>query len=127
MAKKEFTYRGKNPAQLKELSIKELAEIVPTRIRRTLLRGFTDQEKIFIKKLRSGDKKLKTHCRALPILPEMFDKTIMIYNGKMFVEILIRPEMIGHVLGEFSLTRKNVGHSSPGVGATKSSAHASSR
>ena len=36
----------------------------------------------------------------------------------------IQPEMIGHFLGEFAQSRKRVGHSSPGVGATRSSANA---
>ncbi|MBT7903540.1 30S ribosomal protein S19 [Candidatus Woesearchaeota archaeon] len=123
MAKKEFTYRGKSPADLQALSLKELAEIMPAGIRRRLSRGFTESQRVFLQKLHSGEKSIKTHCRDMPILPEMFNQTIGIHNGKQFVEIIIQPEMIGHYLGEFALTRKNVGHSSPGVGASKSSAN----
>jgi len=46
-----------------------------------------------------------------------------VHNGQGFVEIEVRPEMIGHYLGEFALTRRNVAHSGPGVGATRSSKH----
>ena len=47
------------------------------------------------------------------------------FNGKEFVLVNIEREMIGHLLGEFSLTRKKVGHNSPGVGATRSSSNIS--
>ncbi|MEJ2296768.1 MAG: ribosomal protein S19 family protein [Candidatus Lokiarchaeota archaeon] len=40
---------------------------------------------------------------------------------KMNKVVEIMPEMIGHYLGEFSLTRKRVQHGSPGIGATRSS------
>ena len=43
------------------------------------------------------------------------------YNGKLFEIVEIKPEMIGHYLGEFSLTRRRVQHGSPGIGATRSS------
>jgi small subunit ribosomal protein S19 len=52
----------------------------------------------------------------------MVNKQIKIHSGKVFEEVLIQPEMIGHYLGEFAMTRKKVSHSAPGIGATKSSA-----
>jgi small subunit ribosomal protein S19 len=55
------------------------------------------------------------------ILPFMVEKNIKVYNGKQFVQITIQPEMLGHYLGEFALTRSSVSHSAPGIGATKSS------
>ena len=45
-----------------------------------------------------------------------------IHNGKDYTQVQIIDEMIGHYLGELTLTRKKVGHSAPGIGATKSSA-----
>jgi len=125
MAKKEFFYRGKKLDELKKMSIKEFSQLVKSRARRTLLRGMTEPQKNFLEKIRKGEKKLKTHCRDMIIIPEMVNKTIMIHNGKAFVAILIKPEMLGHRLGEFALTRKSLAHSAPGVGATKSSASAS--
>ena len=61
------------------------------------------------------------------VIPEMVGITIKIYNGKAYEEILIAPEMVGHFLGEFSLTRRRVAHNAPGVGATRSSASVSVR
>ena len=121
MAKKEFTYYGKSLEELQKLSIKEFAEIAPARARRTLKRGLTDAQKILLKKIKKGESNIETHCRDMIILPEMANKTISVYNGKTFVKVMITTEMIGHYLGEFSLTRRRVQHGSPGIGATRSS------
>ncbi|MBR9677633.1 30S ribosomal protein S19 [Candidatus Woesearchaeota archaeon] len=128
MAKKEFTYKGKKLDELKQLDVKELAMLLPSeKKRRILTRGFTQQQKTLLKKIRAGEQNIKTHCRDMLVLPEMVGMTIRIHNGKDFVPIIIQDAMIGHYFGEFALTRKRVGHSAPGVGATKSSAHASVR
>jgi ribosomal protein uS19 len=55
------------------------------------------------------------------IFPEMVGLKIGVYNGRKFEIVEVKPEMIGHYLGEFSLTRVRVSHGSPGIGATKSS------
>ncbi len=52
----------------------------------------------------------------------MVGLTIGVYNGKDFVAVRITAEMLGHRLGEFSTTRRQVKHGAPGVGATRSSA-----
>lgn len=123
MAKKEFTYKGMSVDELKTLSAKEFAKVTTSRIRRSIERGLRPSQEAFMEKLRkSTGKTIKTHCRDMVILPEMIDRTIKVYNGKEFKELLIRPEMVGHVLGEFSLSRNRVAHSSPGVGASRSSA-----
>ena len=122
MAKKEFTFKGKTVTELQKLSLNELAQLLTARQRRTLKRGFTDQQKILIKKLRANEKNIETHCRDAVILPEMIGKTIKVYQGKEFIPVIIEPDMIGHCLGEFVLTRKKVSHSAPGIGATRSSA-----
>ena len=54
---------------------------------------------------------------------EFVGKTISVYSGQTFVPVEIKPEMIGHYLGEFAITRRGVAHSGPGVGATRSSKH----
>lgn len=122
MAKKVFTYKGKTLEELAKISINELAEMLPARQRRSLKRGFTDAQKILLEKIRSNEKNIETHCRDMIILPEMVGLTIKVYSGRIFVPIIIQPEMIGHYLGEFSLTRKKVAHSAPGIGATRSTA-----
>lgn len=126
MAKKEFQYRGKTLEELKKLSLEELAELLPARERRSIKRGLTHEEKKLLEKLEKKDK-VKTHAREMIILPSMVGKTIMVHNGKSFVDVHIQPEMIGMRLGQLALTRKRVQHSGPGVGATRSSAHVSVR
>ncbi len=122
MAKKEFTFKGKTAEELKKLSLNELAQLLTSRQRRTLKRGFTEQQKILLNKLRASEKNIETHCRDIIILPEMIGATIKVHQGKVFVPVVIEPDMIGHCLGEFALTRKKVAHSAPGIGATRSSA-----
>ena len=51
----------------------------------------------------------------------MVDKRIMVHSGQEWKAVDINIEMIGYRLGDFVLTRKRVQHSSPGLGATKSS------
>ncbi len=122
MAKKEFTYRGKTLEDLKKLSLNELAVLLPSRQRRSFKRGLIEQEKILLKDVRKNEPNIKTHCRDAIILPEMVGKTIKVHNGKEFIPVIIIEDMIGHYLGEFSMTRKKVMHSAPGIGATRSSA-----
>ncbi|MCF7866510.1 30S ribosomal protein S19 [Candidatus Woesearchaeota archaeon] len=126
MAKKIFTYKGKKLEELQTLSIKELADLFPARQRRKIKRGFSDQEKLFIEKVSKKDN-VKTQLRDMIVLPNMVGKTIKVHTGKEFSPVEIQPEMIGHYLGELILTRRKVGHSSPGVGATKSSGSVSVR
>ncbi|MBT4174926.1 30S ribosomal protein S19 [archaeon] len=130
MAKKEFTYRGKNLEELQKMDFTEFAKLSPSRQRRSITRGFNDMQKrllLKIGKAKKGEykKPIRTHCRNMIVLPLMVDMNIHIHNGKSFVNILIQPEMIGHYLGEFALTRQRLAHSAPGIGATKSSAAAS--
>ena len=122
MAKKEFTYKGKSIEELKRMSLNELSQLLTSRQRRSLKRGFTEQQKILLKKLRSNKKNIETHCRDIIIVPEMTGTIIKVYSGKEFVSVSIEPDMVGHRLGEFVLTRKKVQHSAPGIGATRSSA-----
>jgi small subunit ribosomal protein S19 len=124
MIKKAFTFRGKSLEELKELSMNELAELLPCNARRRIKR-FTDDEKKLLEKIKKSKKPVKTHLRTLVVLPFMVGKNIKVYNGKEFVDVVVIEEMIGHKLGEFSLTRRKVGHNAPGVGATRSSSNVS--
>ncbi|MFA4917373.1 MAG: 30S ribosomal protein S19 [Syntrophales bacterium] len=122
MALKEFKYRGKTLDDLKKMSLKEVALLLPSRERRKIKRGFTEAEKAFLDKLQSKSKKIETHCRDMVILPLMIGRMISIHTGKEFKDVEMTAEMIGHRLGEFALTRSRVSHNAPGIGATKSSA-----
>ena len=124
---KEILWKGKTPEEIKNLSLNEFADLIPARERRSIKRGFTDQQKIFLEKLRKGDKDPKTHCRDLIIIPEMLGKKIKVHSGKEFFMVVINEEKLGHRLGEFAVTRRRVAHSAPGIGATRSSAALSVR
>jgi len=53
---------------------------------------------------------IKTWARASQISPEMVGFTFGVHNGKIHVEVLVTEDMVGHRLGEFSLTRKFIRH-----------------
>ena len=121
--KKEFTYRGYTLEQLQKMSDEQLMNLFPARVRRKMKRGYNPEEIAFLEKMKKSDgsRPVRTHRREMVIMPSFVGKKIAIYNGKDFQEITVAPEMIGHFLGEFALTRRNVKHSGPGVGATRSS------
>jgi small subunit ribosomal protein S19 len=129
--KKEFTYRGFNMEQLNAMPLWPEGEeddfivgLLPSRVRRSLGRGLSVENEHFIERVaRSSTNTIRTHRRDVPILPQFVGRRIAIHNGQHFVEIDIKPEMIGHYLGEFAVTRRGVTHSGPGVGATRSSKH----
>lgn len=56
-------------------------------------------------------KPIKTWSRRSTILPEMLEMTFAVHNGKDFVPIYVTENMVGHKLGEFSITRLFRGHS----------------
>ncbi|MBD3259477.1 30S ribosomal protein S19 [Candidatus Woesearchaeota archaeon] len=116
---KEFSFRGKNLEELKQMGLNEFAELLPSNLRRSIKRGLTNQQVSLLNKIKNGKKKLKTHARDMVILPQMVDLKIQVHNGKTFEEIYILPEMIGHRLGEMVDTRKRIQHSAPGIGATR--------
>ena len=120
--KKEFTYRGFTLSEIKEMSLEEFTDLLPARQARTVSRGFSEQVQKFYDRLKKNpDLTVRTHRRDVLILPFMIGRKVSVHNGKEFKEIEIQPEMIGHYLGEFALTRRFGKHSGPGVGATRSS------
>lgn len=66
-----------------------------------------------IKKNNANGKKevIKTWSRRSTIFPDFIGHTIAVHNGKEFIPVYITEDMVGHKLGEFSLTRKFTGHS----------------
>merc|ERR1711912_208401 len=59
---------------------------------------------------------VKTHMRNMVIVPEMIGSVVGVYNGKNFINVEIKPEMIGHYLAEFSITYHPVQHGRGGKG-----------
>lgn len=124
---KEFSFRGKDLQELQAMSIEEFAGLVNSRARRSLQRGFDkkllkDVDKALeIKKSGKFPKPIRTHKRDAVILPVMVGLQFAVYNGKSFEIVEVTQEMLGHYLGEFSLTRKWISHGKAGIGATRSS------
>ena len=128
----DFKYRGKTLEELKSMDLKEFIELIPSRERRSLKRGFTEKQNRLLKKIDltldgKYKKPIKTHSRDMIIIPKMVGLTIYIHKGNGFEPVKIQPESIGLRLGHMTMTRKKVEHSSPGVGATRSSAAISAR
>lgn len=127
---KTFSYRGVDMDQLVKISQTELKRLFPARLRRKLNRGLKRKPQALLKKLRRAKKEagqmekpaiVKTHLRNMIVLPEMVGSIIGVYNGRVFNQVEVKAEMIGHYLGEFSITYKPVKHGRPGIGATHSS------
>lgn len=121
--KKEFKIRGKRVEELVGVDPEEYMDILPARARRTFKRGLTEDQMKLWQKIRAsdGNKVVRTHQRGMIILPDFVGKKVAVHNGKDFVQLSIAPEMVGHYLGEFALTRRFIKHGGPGVGATRSS------
>merc|ERR1712049_38536 len=127
---RKFTYRGVDLDQLLDMNNEQLMELFPCRVRRKISRGLKRKPMALIKKLRKKKKEcpvnekpdvVKTHLRNMIVVPEMTGSIVGVYNGKTFNQVEIKSEMIGHYLGEFSITYKPVKHGRPGIGATHSS------
>ncbi len=61
--------------------------------------------------LATGDKKpVKTWSRRSTVLPDFIGLTLAVHNGKQHIPVFVTENMVGHKLGEFSLTRTFKGH-----------------
>lgn len=59
---------------------------------------------------KKGNKVIKTWSRRSTIIPEFIGLTFAVHNGKKFIPVFVTDNMVGHKLGEFSLTRTYKGH-----------------
>jgi small subunit ribosomal protein S15e len=99
--------------RLLDLSSDQLRDVVHARARRRFNRGLKRKPMGLIKKLRKAKQEakpnekpdlVKTHLRNMIVVPEMIGSVIGIYSGKEFNQVEIKPEMVGHYLGEFSIS-----------------------
>ncbi len=85
---------------------------------RSLKKGPFVDEKLLkkINRLDSAGRKepIKTWARRSTISPEFIGHTFLVHNGKMFINVYVTEEMVGHKLGEFSPTRTFRGHGAKG-------------
>ena len=65
-----------------------------------------------VEKVNESEKKevIKTWSRRSTIYPIFVGHTFAVHNGKEFIPVYVTEDMVGHKLGEFSLTRKFGGH-----------------
>jgi len=127
---RKFTFRGVDLDALLDMSTDELVDMLTARARRRFQRGLKRKPLALIKKLRKAKKDVpagekpepvRTHLRNMIVVPEMIGSVIGVYNGKTFTQVEVKPEMIGHYLGEFSISYKPTRHGRPGIGASTSS------
>ena len=81
---------------------------------RSLKKGpFVDEhliDKVEAVRATSDKRPIKTWSRRSTILPEFIGLTIAVHNGKQHIPVFVTENMVGHKLGEFSLTRTFKGH-----------------
>ncbi len=91
---------------------------------RSLKKGPYVNEKLFrkVEKLNQMDRRepVKTWARGCTIVPEFVGHTLLVHNGKIFHNVFVTEDMVGHKLGEFSPTRLFRGHTT-GTKAQRSS------
>jgi small subunit ribosomal protein S19 len=121
---KEYNFRGKKIEDLKAMTIEEFSRMLTARERRTLKRGFTQQQKTLLDNIRKHPEEFhKTHVRDIIILPEMVGVKLGVFTGKEWFQLTVEPHMVGHRTGEFAIPIKRVRHSAPGIGASRGSKH----
>lgn len=81
---------------------------------RSLKKGPYVDERLFAKVQKainaSSHEPIKTWSRRCTIPPEFVGRTFDVHNGKNFLKVFVTEDMVGHKLGEFSLTRTFRGH-----------------
>ena len=81
---------------------------------RSLKKGPFVDEKLYLKvdaQNEAGERKpIKTWARACTIVPEFVGHTFQVHNGRVFNDVFVTEDMVGHKLGEFSLSRTFRGH-----------------
>ncbi len=81
---------------------------------RSLKKGPFVDEKLYQKVVRQKQQNrkvpIKTWARRCTIVPEFVGHTFQVHNGRAFLDVFVTEDMVGHKLGEFSLTRTFRGH-----------------
>jgi small subunit ribosomal protein S19 len=81
---------------------------------RSLKKGPYVDERLYrkVEKMETDGRRdpVKTWARACTIVPEFVGHTFQVHNGRHFVEVFVTEDMVGHKLGEFSITRTFRGH-----------------
>jgi small subunit ribosomal protein S19 len=108
---REFTYRGYTFEQLQSMSMDEFINLLPSRQRRSLHRGLPPEQRTLLEKAREAKEEIRKGNNVI----------VKTHVRKEFVPIEVKSEMMGHYLGEFSITNRPVKHGTPGIGSSRSS------
>ncbi|ESQ31606.1 hypothetical protein EUTSA_v10005643mg [Eutrema salsugineum] len=108
---KKFSFRGFNVEALLKMSNVDLAKLFNARVRRRFYRGLKKKPLILIKKLRKAKKEASVENKKKPEAVKTHLRNMII----KFNQVVIKPEMIGHYLAEFSMTCKKVNHYRPRI------------
>ncbi|CAR22404.1 putative 40S ribosomal protein S15 [Lachancea thermotolerans] len=121
---KSYSYKGVDLEKMLEMPTEEFVKLAPARVRRRFARGLSSKPAGLMKKLRAAKLAapenerpavVKTHLRNMIVVPEMIGSVVGVYNGKVFNQVEVKPEMVGHYLGEFSITYTPVRHGRAGA------------
>ena len=82
---------------------------------RSLKKGPYVDEKLYRKVMLQNDagmsrRPIRTWARSCTIVPEFVGHTFQVHNGRSFTDVFVTEDMVGHKLGEFSITRIFRGH-----------------
>lgn len=80
---------------------------------RSLKKGPYVDEKLYrkVEAMSAGGRRpIKTWARSCTIVPEFVGHTFQVHNGRSFTDVFVTEDMVGHKLGEFSMTRTFRGH-----------------
>eukprot|EP00418_Pyrodinium_bahamense_P018198 CAMPEP_0179123636 /NCGR_PEP_ID=MMETSP0796-20121207/58395_1 /TAXON_ID=73915 /ORGANISM="Pyrodinium bahamense, Strain pbaha01" /LENGTH=113 /DNA_ID=CAMNT_0020822279 /DNA_START=74 /DNA_END=412 /DNA_ORIENTATION=+ len=101
---RKYSYRGVDLDKLLDMSNQDLMELFRARQRRKFSRGIKRAPIALLKKLRKAKREtaygekpeaVKTHLRNMVIVPEMIGSVVGVFNGKQFINVEVKPEMIG--------------------------------
>src|SRR5207247_1727906 len=81
--------RGHSVDELKQMSMDEFIKLLPSRQRRSLLKGLTNEQRILMEHVRQSRKEnagkpvpVKSHVRDMIVIPEMLGLTLQLHSGK---------------------------------------------
>src|SRR2546428_11279673 len=107
---RQFTYRGHSVDELKQMSMDEFIKLLPSRQRRSLLKGLTNEQRILMEHVRQTRKEnggkpapVKSHVRDMIVIPEMLGLNLQLHSGKEKGPIEINPEIIWHFVWQSTI------------------------
>src|SRR5438128_4245501 len=103
---RQFTYRGHSVDELKQMSMDEFIKLLPSRQRRSLIKGLTNEQRILMEHVRKSRKEngsrpapVRSHVRDMIVIPEMLGLTLQLHSGKKYGAIELTRGMIVYSVG----------------------------